>query len=111
MSEPDKIDGRVIPATQRMLEYQLRRFQIMPGRMDDFVERWKAGVVPLGREAGFETHGAWAAGDEFVWVLSFDGNFLSADTAYYASAAHRQMKPDPAELIESSDERMVERVI
>ena len=75
------------------------------------MERWKAGAAPFRREAGFETHGAWAAGDEFVWLPSFDGNFLSADTACYASAARQQMKPDPAELIDASDERMVERVI
>ena len=93
------------------MEYQLRRFQIAHGRMDEFVERWTTSVVPLRLEAGFEIHGAWATGDEFLWVLGHGGGFEEADRAYYASDARQQLDPDPAELIESSDEQMVERVI
>ena len=35
----------------------------------------------------------------------------AADAAYYASSARQRLDPDPAELIEASDERTVERVI
>ena len=79
--------------------------------MTEFIDGWTESVVPLRRQAGFEIVGAWATDDEFVWVLGYDGDFSAADAAYYASSARQRLDPDPAELIEASDERTVERVI
>jgi hypothetical protein len=53
------------------LEYQLRRFRIASGKLDEFVDAWKAGVMPLRERFGFQIHGAWSIeeSNEFVWVI------------------------------------------
>ena len=79
--------------------------------MADFVSAWTAGVLPLRTTMGFVTLGAWSEGDEFVWVLAYEGDFLSADAAYYASPDRHAIDPDPAQWIVSADERMVDRIV
>lgn len=88
------------------MQYQLRRFKIATGRMDDFLDAWLAGVYPLRRQHGFTFVGAWRVEekDEFVWIIGYDGpeGFAEADRRYYASSERRSMEPDPARFIESS---------
>ena len=57
------------------MEYQLRRYQIAPGKLDEFVEGWTSGVVPLREQFGFRVRGAWSIPEssEFVWIISYDG--------------------------------------
>ena len=40
------------------MEYQIRRYRIAEGKLDEFVDAWKAGVVPLRERFGFRFHGA-----------------------------------------------------
>ena len=35
------------------MEYQVCRYRIAPGKLDEFVDAWKAGVVPLRERFGF----------------------------------------------------------
>jgi hypothetical protein len=97
------------------LEYQLRRFRIASGKLDEFVDAWKAGVVPLRERFGFQIHGAWSIeeSNEFVWVISYDGpeGFDVADAAYYASEERRRLSPDPAEHIASAEKASAHRVV
>ena len=97
------------------MEYQLRRFRIAPGKLDEFVRAWKAGVVPLRERFGFRFHGAWSIeeSNEFVWVISHDGSegFAAADAAYYASDERGRLSPDPARHIVSSEETTAHRVL
>lgn len=97
------------------MEYQIRRFRITPGKLDEFVRAWKAGVAPLREQFGFQIHGAWsiAESNEFVWVLSHDGTegFAAADAGYYASEERSRLSPDPARYILSTEERTALRVL
>lgn len=82
---------------------QLRIMTINRGRLDAFVEAWRAGVYPLRQKQGFTTEGAWVIRErnEFVWLLSYDGpgTFQARDSAYYASEARRTLDPDPRQYI------------
>ena len=81
------------------MEYQLRRYRIQPGKLQECVEAWRASVYPLRLQHGFEVVGAWTIEEcnEFVWILGYDGpeGFAAADAAYYASAARPTLSAHP----------------
>ncbi len=85
------------------MHYELRRYKIHSGRLDEFVAAWKKGVVPLRERYGFTVHTAWAVveANEFVWVLGHTDteSFESANRRYYESDARKSLNPDPAQLI------------
>ena len=97
------------------MEYQIRRDHIAEGKLDEFVDAWKAGVVPLRERFGFRFHGAWAIGEssEFVWVISHDGEegLAAADATYYESEERRQLSPDPAVHVVSSQVDVTGRIL
>jgi hypothetical protein len=97
------------------LASQLRIYRIKEGRMGEWLSGWTQGVLPLRRKFGFRIEGAWVAAREatFVWILSYDGpeGFEARDAAYYASAERRALRPDPAPLIEKSEQHMIEDVL
>lgn len=81
---------------------QLRIYTINKERMDDFVRAWTAGVFPLRQRFGFHIDGAWIIKErnEFVWLLSYDGDDWEAkDAAYYASSERAALNPDPSQYI------------
>lgn len=86
------------------MTYQLRRYRILEGRLDEFVELWRNGVLPLRAAAGFELVGAWTSVEtnEFIWIIGHD-DFAAADAAYYSSDARKALVPNPADLIEASE--------
>jgi hypothetical protein len=92
---------------------QLRVYGIEPGRLDDFVAAWTAGVLPLRRRFGFEAT-AWTVPgeDTFVWMLSYAGpaTFAEADALYYASPERADLRPDPAEWIVSNETRWLQSI-
>lgn len=93
---------------------QLRRYTINRGKMDEFLEAWRRGVLPLRTEAGFHVEGAWVVRErnEFVWVMSYDGDDWEAkDKAYYASPGRARLDPDPAQFIARSETWFVAPVI
>ena len=95
------------------MRYQLRDFQITPGKMDRWLTEWKAHVLPLRTQTGFQVLGAWSNPDtnRFVWILAHDGDFEEADRAYYASAERRSVEPDPARFIEKAHAEFVSPAI
>jgi hypothetical protein len=92
---------------------QLRIYGIEPGRLDDFVAAWTAGVLPLRRRCGFDVI-AWTVPgeDTFVWLLSYagPGNFAEADALYYASPERANLRPDPADWIVSNETRWLQPI-
>ena len=80
------------------METQVRVYRIRPGAMDAFVQEWRKHVAPLRRSFGFEVLGAWAGVEDetFVWIIGHDGDFASADRAYYESPERAALDPDPA---------------
>ena len=92
---------------------QLRIYEIEPGRLDEFVAAWVAGVEPLRRRFGFDIQ-AWivVGADRFVWLLTHEGagSFEEADEAYYASPERARLAPDPARWVVGQAEHWLEPV-
>jgi hypothetical protein len=92
---------------------QLRIYGIEPGRLDDFVAAWTAGVLPLRRRFGFDIT-AWTVPgeDTLVWLLSYTGpgTFAEADKLYYASPERAALQPDPAEWIVKNETRWLQPI-
>jgi hypothetical protein len=93
---------------------QLRRYTINKGRLDDFIAAWKKGVYPLRQRHGFRIEGAWVIRErnEFVWLMSYDGDDWEAkDKAYYASPERAALEPDPAQWIARTEHWFVASVL
>jgi NIPSNAP len=94
-------------------QWQLRDYQIAEGRLDEFLDAWTRGVLPLRRAAGFEVQ-AWTVPGEsrFVWLLAYEGagTFEAADEAYYDTPARAALDPDPAQWIVEQRKVMLEPV-
>lgn len=88
---------------------QLRRYEIKPGEMDDFLAAWR-GAVPVRRQHGFEVVFACAdrQANEFTWVVRHDGDFDAAEKAYYASPERAALPVDPAVHLDAAHVAMVE---
>ncbi|MGZ3336048.1 MAG: NIPSNAP family protein [Isosphaeraceae bacterium] len=87
--------------------YQLRIYTIRQGEMGEWLEDWRALIVPLRRQHGFEVIGAWTIdeSDRFVWVLRYSGpkSWAEADADYYGSPERAALNPDPARHISHSE--------
>lgn len=96
-----------------MSRSQLRIYTIEPGRLDEFVAAWSAGVRPLRRRFGFES-AAWTVAEEglFIWLVTYRGEkpFEEADTDYYASPERQGLTPDPAAWIVNNETRWLSPV-
>jgi hypothetical protein len=97
------------------VEYELRRNRIKAGHLDEFIDAWLSGVVPLRRRFGFRFGGAWIveATGELVWILAYDGpdGFDAANERYYASTERLALDPDPAQWFESAHSERVRSII
>jgi ribosomal protein S10 len=93
------------------MQSQLRIYSIKQGLLDEFVEFWRAEIVPLRRRFGFEVAGAWAEPETrtFAWVLRHP-DFERAAADYYDSPDRRELSRDPGEFIDSSELRMMDAV-
>lgn len=83
--------------------------------MQEFLDAWLAGVVPLRRRFGFEVIGAWVVdgADELVWIIGYAGDdgFDAADDRYYASPERAALDPDPAQWFESAEATRLSSVL
>ena len=83
---------------------QLRRYEIVPGELDAFVDWWQSTMPALRTEAGFTIEFAYVNEDanEFVWAVGVPGrleNFARVDAAYRASEARRRVFADLPERV------------
>jgi hypothetical protein len=96
------------------MEYQLRHYRLAPGTKEQFVEEWRATVLPLRRRLGFEVLGAWEMvdADEFAWVLSWDGpeGYAVAEEHYQEVRAQEHIDPDPKRHVVESTLRIMRAV-
>jgi hypothetical protein len=65
-----------------MSTVQLRRYQVKPGELEGFVERWDL-VLAARRQYGFEVLFAFVdrTTNQFVWAVSHDGDNDAFDAA------------------------------
>ncbi len=86
---------------------QLRIYTIKEGKMEEWLDGWSRGVLPLRRKFGFRVDGAWVVVGEnrFVWILTHDDarGFEARDSEYYSSPERKALGPDPAPLIEKAE--------
>jgi hypothetical protein len=91
-----------------MTSVQLRRYEIAPGAMDDFLEAVRGAFV-VREQYGFSV--AFALVDEerneFVWATTHDGDFAAAETKYYASPERAALPANPADFIDKMHVGMV----
>jgi hypothetical protein len=94
---------------------QIRTYTVRASRLDEWVEAWRALIVPLRREFGFKVHGSWVDRDRnaHIWVISYDGeqSFEEANAAYWASPQRERLGVDPAEFLVGEEIRPVEQVL
>ena len=95
-----------------MTTSQLRIYRLSEGTLEKFLGEWRSQVVPLREAFGFSVEGAWTLPEQngFVWIISHDGDFEAADTAYSTSPERQAMDPDPARNIENVDARLMQPV-
>jgi hypothetical protein len=93
------------------MQSQLRIYSIKDGLLDEFVEFWRAEIVPLRRRFGFEVAGAWADRESrtFAWVVTHP-DFERAAADYYDSPDRSALSRDPGTFIDSSELRLMESV-
>ena len=82
------------------MQLVLRIYTIKPGELDDWIEEWRAHVLPLRLRLGFTVLGAWVSEAEstFTWLLGYAGpdGLEAANAAYYNSPERAALDPDPA---------------
>jgi hypothetical protein len=66
---------------------QLRRYQILHGEMDAYVEWWRHSVLPIREQYGFDVLFAFVdeSTNQFVWAVTHDGDFDEAERIYMNS--------------------------
>ncbi|SDY39622.1 NIPSNAP protein [Modestobacter sp. DSM 44400] len=78
-----------------MTTVQLRRYQVEPGRMADFLA-WFPALRPVREQYGFRLLFAYAdeAADTFTWAVEHDGDeaeFRAVEATYTASPERAQV--------------------
>lgn len=91
-----------------MAETQLRRYEINPGEMDDFLVAWR-GVAPIREQYGFRVLFAYVneEANEFVWAIAHDGDFDAAAEQYYTSPERAAVPHNPLDNIATMHVHMV----
>ena len=93
---------------------QLRTYTIAPGRLDEWVGRWRAEVVPLRRRYGFRIPASWVdrVAGQHLWVVEYPGpgSFEEANARYWASPERTAMRLDPADFLVAEQIRVVDPV-
>ena len=93
------------------MQHQLRIYQVKEGKMNDWVSKWSAEVLPVRRRFGFSIIGPWIVRDEnrFVWIIGHD-NFSEATAAYSASPERVALSPQISEYLEKIESWMLDPV-
>jgi hypothetical protein len=96
------------------MELQLRDYQILPGRLDEWIAGWTGGIVPLREQEGFQIVGAWVdrPHDRFVWVVGYSGadGFEAAEQRYHDRPERLALNPNPSDFIEVATLDMVDEI-
>lgn len=81
---------------------QLRRYTLVSDEVDAFVSWWK-GLIAIREQYSFRVLFAYLDRDaeQFTWAVAHDGDFDTAEAAYYAS-------PERTRLSEGQPQRVLE---
>ena len=83
------------------MRFQLRMYRVKPGLMDEWLESFAAGALPVRRQFGFSVLGPWVVREEdrFIWIVGHE-DFEAADKAYYDSAERAALDPPPSDYLD-----------
>lgn len=92
-----------------MAGLQLRHYKLKTGSTADFLHAWSTYAVPLREQYGFSVISAWtvAAEEEFVWIVSHDGDLEAVAAEYYNSPERKAFPVDPGSFVETVTLRML----
>ena len=80
--------------------------------MEQWLDEWRAKIVPTRRKFGFEVLGAWTVeeSDQFVWIIRYGGpkSWQEAEADYYQSAERKAIQPDPARHLAGTAARLMQ---
>jgi hypothetical protein len=98
-----------------MRTIQLRRYTLVDGEYDAFVEWWRAWMPKVRTGAGFTIDFAYGVREtsEFVWAVSAEGDaaaFLARETEYMASDARAEAFAGVPQRVAVSNVRLVDDV-
>ncbi len=93
------------------MQYQLRIYDVAPGRMDEFLGIFPQ-VVAARRAVGFDVVGAWTIPEEnrFVWIIGADQPIDELAKRYYESAERKAIDPEPAKLLDRIETHLMQPV-
>lgn len=84
--------------------YQLRQYEIYPGKMPDWVALFDGHIKPLHDRLGIPIIGAWqpVEDDTFVWIRGFHDQKAIArlEAAYFSSPERQALGDRPQQLIQ-----------
>ena len=86
-----------------MTTVQLRRYTLAATEADEFVEWWK-GLIPIREKYSFRVLFAYLDRDarQFTWAVAHDGDFDTAEAAYYASSERARItETQPTKVLEA----------
>ncbi len=97
----------------RVKTTQLRRYTLVDGEYDAFVEWWRGAMPAVRPPAGFTIEFAYGlrASNEFVWAVSTPGDqqaFLRLEEAYLASDARAAVFEGVPQRVAAYDIRFVD---
>ena len=82
---------------------QLRKITIQAGKLDEFVDAWRSGIVPLRLSHGYQIQAAWTIPErnEFCWILVYSGpeDWEAKEEAFYQALEKAHLDPDPVRYI------------
>lgn len=83
------------------MRFQLRTYRVKPGLMDEWLESFATGALPVRRQFGFSVLGPWVVRDEdrFIWIVGHE-DFEAADKAYYESPERAALDPPPTHYLD-----------
>lgn len=99
-----------------MTTIQLRRYQIRPGELGDFMAWWQSHLWPARELFGFDLEFAYVIEEEdaFVWAVSYPGGpeeFVAADAAWVESEGRAQALATAPERVLTKQIATVSRTI
>lgn len=98
-----------------MKTIQLRRYTLVDGEYDDFLDWWREWMPRVRAGAGFAIEFAYGVreSNEFVWAVSAEGDadaFVELETVYLASAARAEAFAGQPTRVAVSDVRLVSEI-
>ncbi|HLG76980.1 MAG TPA: NIPSNAP family protein [Ktedonobacteraceae bacterium] len=97
-----------------MGQYQLRRYIIQPGHMDQFLSIWQKNIVPARERVGFQVIDAYVDREknEFMWILHWDTQLdvQEAEARFRLSPERQAVNHEVEASIVSMENTLLERV-